>query len=188
MAALQTAAMPEVAELLQRLMEALMHDRPDRPVRYMLDYVLREREGLPHPLPREPAPEPEIAPPPKRIRRTNEIGLPPLRSYYGELMRAKWFSEPEGSKRTAQAEASAALPPKTKQVRRIGWAIAVPIAQAPPRAQANAMLDCQSRRSTSFRARHATQGRSTNPSSSFTGSHGLSRCRYPRLLQMHTKS
>jgi hypothetical protein len=120
MATLQTAAMPEVAELLQRLLEALVHDRPDRPVRYMRDYVQRERDGVPHPLAREPTPEPELAPPLERVQRTDEVGLPPLRSYYGELIRAKWFAEPEGSKRPAQGGTSAGLPPNSKQVRRVG--------------------------------------------------------------------
>jgi hypothetical protein len=131
MATMQTAAVPEVAELLQRLMEALVHDRPDRPVRYMRDYVQRERDGVPHPLPREPTPEPELVPPPKRFERTNEAGLPPLRSYYGELMRAKWFADPEGPKRPAVGGTGAGLPPNSKQVRRVGTTNSVSATQPP---------------------------------------------------------
>lgn len=95
---------PEVAELLQRLLEALLHDRPDRPLRYMRDYVQRERDGLPHPphVPhprREPTPEPELVP--QQVQRASEATVLPLRSYYDELMRAKWFAEPARSRADA---------------------------------------------------------------------------------------
>ena len=85
-----------VADLLERAMQALLSDAPDRPVRFLRDYIKRERDGVAHPLPREPTSEPEPPPPPpERIKRSDEAGLPPLNSYYGELIRAKWFAEPD---------------------------------------------------------------------------------------------
>ena len=110
-----TADVPEVAELLQRLLEALLHERPDRPLRYMRDYVQRERDGVPHPPRREPTPEPE--PVPVRVRRASEAAVPPLRSYYDELMRAKWFAEPAGSNRAAIGGTSDGLRPNIQPVR-----------------------------------------------------------------------
>ena len=83
----------------------------------MRDYVQRERDGVPHPLPREPPPEPEVAAPPERIQRTDEMGLPPLRSYYGELIRAKWFTQPASPKRVATGGTSAGLRPHNTPVR-----------------------------------------------------------------------
>jgi hypothetical protein len=109
-----------VPEMLSRLMAALLRDRPDRPVRYMRDYVTRERDGLPHPPPREPTPEPEPelpVPPPGRIQRSSESGLPPLRSYYGELIRAKWFAEPEAPKVASERSTGGGLQSNDKPVR-----------------------------------------------------------------------